>query len=373
MNPSSVLWALSMILGGMAPAFADQKTTVYTYNPDGALTSIEVTEAGGQKTTTFLTWDNFIPNETDASSGVLSTGDGNLVSLGDEPGGEASFVFDTRARLIAQGQGARRQLYDYHPDSILSETTLGNGERRFYHNRGKFPQTANIAEKVDGKERLSARLGPNRYLSDGTQQSLLTPRKDVTGILNGTGDGLVGQSYGPFGDPVPPLSEESEYNLTDPPEGFAGEYTDPGWGGVYLRARWYDPEHAQFISRDPRPNLNRFAYGDGNPVANVDPGGLSAHRSLGEVLARTFEGRGIAGDFASLFLMPIVGPMEIAANPRGFWEGIAHNRGNMDVFLALGIATEGLSIGFEEFGWSSTVRNWDPITRIRARRSFDLG
>jgi len=61
------------------------------------------------------------------------------------------------------------------------------------------------------------------------------------------------------------------------PFGFAGEYTDPETGLIYLRARYHDPTTGQFLTRDPIEALTRSAYRyvDGNPLNNADP--LPAH------------------------------------------------------------------------------------------------
>ena len=95
---SSVLCVILLVMS--SPTIGAQTTTTYTYNPDGALTAVTVTEAGGE-TTTYLSWDNFTPNESDPGTGTLSLGDGNLIARGDTPGGAASFAFDTRARLVS--------------------------------------------------------------------------------------------------------------------------------------------------------------------------------------------------------------------------------------------------------------------------------
>ncbi len=57
--------------------------------------------------------------------------------------------------------------------------------------------------------------------------------------------------------------------------GYAGEYADPT-GYVYLRARYYDPATAQFLTRDPLVGVtgNPYGYTDGNPLQHVDPLGL---------------------------------------------------------------------------------------------------
>lgn len=70
--------------------------------------------------------------------------------------------------------------------------------------------------------------------------------------------------------------------------GYAGEFRDES-GLIFLRARWYDPTMARFLSRDPLPgertrpvSLNGFAYAAANPSNMVDPSGLDP-RSIGQV------------------------------------------------------------------------------------------
>lgn len=55
------------------------------------------------------------------------------------------------------------------------------------------------------------------------------------------------------------------------------EYTDPGTQLIYMRARYYDPESGNFITRDPLETLTHEAYGyaDDNPLNMTDPLGLA--------------------------------------------------------------------------------------------------
>ena len=56
----------------------------------------------------------------------------------------------------------------------------------------------------------------------------------------------------------------------------ASSYTDPETGLIYLRARYYDPTTAQFLTRDPLDASTRSAYGyvGNDPLDGSDPSGM---------------------------------------------------------------------------------------------------
>ena len=60
---------------------------------------------------------------------------------------------------------------------------------------------------------------------------------------------------------------------------YAGQYIDTDTGLYYMRARWYDPTTASFISIDPALELtdSPYAYADGNPISFTDPLGLMSN------------------------------------------------------------------------------------------------
>jgi RHS repeat-associated protein len=57
---------------------------------------------------------------------------------------------------------------------------------------------------------------------------------------------------------------------------YAGQYRDAESSMYYLRARYYDPATAQFLSRDPLSSLTKAPYGyaNDNPLNGTDPAGL---------------------------------------------------------------------------------------------------
>jgi RHS repeat-associated protein len=87
-------------------------------------------------------------------------------------------------------------------------------------------------------------------------------------------------SYSPYGTPT--ITSGS----TQTPLLYAGEYTDPATGLIYMDARWYDPTTAQYLSIDPLQALTGqpYNYANDNPTNLTDPTGLDAETGGGGLL-----------------------------------------------------------------------------------------
>ena len=66
------------------------------------------------------------------------------------------------------------------------------------------------------------------------------------------------------------------------PFGYAGAYTDAESGLQYLRARYYDPQTAQFLTRDPLlPQTGQaYGYAGQSPLNATDPRGLGCFADI---------------------------------------------------------------------------------------------
>jgi RHS repeat-associated protein len=102
----------------------------------------------------------------------------------------------------------------------------------------------------------------------------------VRTVTDDTGQVIGSADYTPFGAVVPDNPGIAASSVTR--FGFAGEYTD-ATGLIYLRARYYDPDTAQFLSTDPLRDLtqNLYGYTSGNPLQFIDPLGLVDWGTLG--------------------------------------------------------------------------------------------
>ncbi|MHB8593104.1 MAG: RHS repeat-associated core domain-containing protein, partial [Acidimicrobiales bacterium] len=103
---------------------------------------------------------------------------------------------------------------------------------------------------------------PEYYLHDQLGSTRL-----VTSEIGGT---LASYTYSPYGEVLSPPPSISN------PFGFAGQYTDPETGLLYLQHRYYDPATGQFLSVDPAVAVTQslYSYAGDDPVNRVDPLGL---------------------------------------------------------------------------------------------------
>jgi len=88
-------------------------------------------------------------------------------------------------------------------------------------------------------------------------------------LTDGVGAVRATFTYDPYGN----LTASTGYSSTA--FLFAGQYRDAESGLYYLRARYYDPATAQFLTVDPRvaTTLSPYGYLAGNPLNGTDPSG----------------------------------------------------------------------------------------------------
>jgi len=197
-------------------------TATYAYDPNGNRTSDGITPGAygydqANRLTSYLT-----------STTYAYDGDGLRTSKTGLTGAEP-YTWDTAAPL-PELIGDANTAYITGPDGLPLEQISPAGAVHYYH---------------------QDQLGSTRAITD------------QTGNLSAT------STYDPYGNPVAQTG-----TLTNP-FGYAGQYTDPETGLQYLRARYYDPNTQNFLTRDPLTPTTRtpYNYTDNNPTNNTDPTG----------------------------------------------------------------------------------------------------
>ncbi|MDX2166833.1 MAG: RHS repeat-associated core domain-containing protein [Deltaproteobacteria bacterium] len=358
----------------MAQTATQTTTTTIQYDADGAPTAVTIQVDAQPATTVYLTWDNFTPNAAAPSTGTVSAANGNLIGIGPTPGTNPTqqFGYDARDRLVScQPSNQAAISYAYHPNSQMASTALAGDTLQFYYDETRPPRMANVSQSSTSLS--SSFLGPVRYLSDGTEQVLLNPRKDTAGVYDADAQTVVPYSYDPYGAPTDDTSSVADgYDLADNPYQYAGAYLDSVCSAYYLNARWYLAHLATFISRDPADQLHRYSYTAGDPIGRTDPSGLKSGAAA------------FSGDIAHLVhrltpgvwayvepVMPVwgqaLGGIELLGDLAGFWHHRSWQSGLELSFLGSAVAAEAIG----ELPWFDGAFS-SPTSALWARRGIDL-
>ena len=217
------------------------------------------------------------PDEAPITTGYTYDGRGNRATATADTGpaaGTITHAYDQANRLTSvTGADSSTTTYTYAATGLRATATTGTTTERY-----TWDTLAGIPLLLT--DHTHAYLYGNGSiplaqvdLTDGTVDYL---HADTLGSVRSTTDatGAVTSDadYDPYGRPEAPTfvptAEVTRF-------GYAGEYADPT-GYLYLRARYYDPESAQFLTRDPLEATtgNPYGYTDGNPLQFTDPLGL---------------------------------------------------------------------------------------------------
>jgi RHS repeat-associated protein len=262
----------------------------FEYTPAGALTSVTTTDADGTRRAT---------REYDASGNLTRDLDGT------------AFAYDAADRVIERTgsdgsttrtgywpDGARRQLETTGQEGDSSTVFYWDGDALLNDAHAEAGSDAKAADRVmasyligvirhartvtGGAERARATsyLGTDRHgnttdLTD--ERGAVTTRYAYTDYGTATTQLVAGAEpvAGDEGRATGPAPTPTVGDADRNPFQYASEYADPS-GRLHLDAREYDAHTMRFDTPDVARVLTNYAYGDLNPIMNVDPSGRSA-------------------------------------------------------------------------------------------------
>jgi RHS repeat-associated protein len=152
------------------------------------------------------------------------------------------------------------------------------------------------------------RLGSTRLLTNAGGQPVAAYSYTPTGVRV-QDDGLA---LLPYAQGIPPQQARTAF-------GFAGSYTDPGTGWVYLQHRYEDPATDQLLSVDPAVGLTHqpYSYAADDPIDLTDPTGATPGVGGCDLATWIQDHSPHAADAESLIEQLAVGMQE---SSRNFWE-----------------------------------------------------
>jgi RHS repeat-associated protein len=195
--------------------------------------------------------------------------------------GADTFSFDPLNRMTASSIGGTTRTYAYNGDGLLQSRTQGASVNLLWD-----PETSPSRLLKAGGDRIIYGLGPIYAVkADGTTVTFARDGgKSVRAELSSSGALTSSFRYRAYGQTAQTFGASAPAYL-----GYAGQLLDPS-GMYYMRARWYDPASARFVSRDPvigasPAGLNAFAYASGNPALLSDPTGMCPECAGGVAVA----------------------------------------------------------------------------------------
>jgi len=261
------------------------------------------------------------------------------------PSGSQTFTYDSLGERTAQSSNSATYGYDQN-NRLTSYTAAGTSTTYKYDGAG-----ARISKTVAGVTTnfVYDDGGISNLLTDGTNDYLYGPgglpveQKSASGaywfvhdqvgstiaLLNASGAQVAAYSYSAYG------VKTSSGAVTTPLQ-YSGQYTDTESGLVFLRARYYDPATAEFLTVDPDTDLTGtpYAYTGDNPLNAVDLSGRDWWNPF-SWSGDTWKNIGVG----ALWGAAIVGTAAcIIAEPCGVGEGLALAGGGT-------LAAGGISIG----------------------------
>lgn len=183
-------------------------------------------------------------------------------------------VVDVHGYFSAQ-PNSESHSYEYDGDNLrTAKTDTAGAVTEFSWDRNAEVPT--LLAEHNGAESTYLIYGPSglpigEIDSDGTSRWYhLDQLGSVRAVTNSSGS-VIGQfSYDAYGNAA------NTTGNVDPLLDYAGQYRDNETGFQYLRARYYDPQTAQFISQDPLVDVTGepYAYASNNPTNFIDPTGM---------------------------------------------------------------------------------------------------
>lgn len=318
--------------GPVAPA-ADGTTTealpTGEPSPDPTSTSVVPETAAPEPTDDPAGEPGAEPTAGEPTSEDPSAGDTGL----DEPASQIGadvFGWDAANRLTTATVDGTEYAYGYFADGLRATAATGEQQTSFVW------ATAAAVPRLLTDDAHRYLYGPSStpiaQIDDGGTVHYL--HADLTGNIRAVTD---------EGGAVVAASDYSAYGIEHAVRdaavsevtafGYAGEYAD-ATGLIYLRARYYDPATAQFLSVDALIDLTQAPYGyaNGNPLQFVDPLGLTWWNPLSwtgdtyDVIAMSASAVSLAaslvayGSLATVVGAPVAA---VAASVAGVAEGVA--------------------------------------------------
>ncbi|WP_327370726.1 RHS repeat-associated core domain-containing protein [Streptomyces sp. NBC_01217] len=185
-----------------------------------------------------------------------------------QAGTATSYTYNQADQLTAVTAGATNAAYTYDGTGLRASKTIGATTSSFTWDVGQIPNL--LSDGTTDYLYGPGDLPVEQIASDGTHWYFHDQLGSTRALTNSNGTVDCTYDYTPYGAVL------GHTGTASTPMQYTGQYTDTETGLVYLRARYYDPTTAQFLTVDPavEQTLSAYGYTTNNPLNLIDPTGL---------------------------------------------------------------------------------------------------
>jgi RHS repeat-associated protein len=291
---------------------ADGRRTSYTYDAAGQLTGEHRGGTGGYQHTfaydrcgnrtlkvedgvrTTFVYDAASQMKYSEAAGGRTTyvydGDGNQQSIQPPAGGRTTYVWDYENRMTsALLPAGLRNTMAYDPQGLRVQLEETSGTKKFIWDDQNYLAEANAANAIQRVYTVEPRTYGNlvSHRQAGATTFYQFDALGSTRTLTDASQGMLQQySYGAWGDILGSPSLLTPFLWV----GQVGYHWDQETQNQYVRARYYRPVIARWVSVDPllhiMPYFQFIHSSIGTPTRHLDPSGLARYEV--DVVAKSF-------------------------------------------------------------------------------------
>ncbi len=264
-------------------------------------------------TSTSYGYNNANELTTVGSNSYVFDGNGSETTGFLPSGTSLSLAYDNKNRttsMTPSGGTAESEVYRGYPQNELltwGGNTYKDGVLGTY--RSATSSTSTYYVRDNRGHILESTSSGTRYFYVTDYQGSVLQTVDINGTLADT------YSYDPYGNATKTGSVADNWT-------YIGGWQDSGTNLYHLGARYYDPLVGRFSQQDPVEQVNRYMYGNANPITNVDRSGLCGVSSLydfGNCFGGSRLGKGFLGlmDLSGAGLFAFAGAGALGASVLG--------------------------------------------------------
>jgi RHS repeat-associated protein len=252
---------LAAATGGTAASFTYDSAS----NPVTVGTTTQTFDPAGQ-----LCWNTTAavtgPTCATAPSGAQTFTYDNLGERTAQTAGTTTYGYDQNSRLTSYTSAGRTTTYRYDGGGGRVSKTVAGVTTSFVYDDGAIPNL--LTDGTNDYLYGPGGLPIEQRSSAGAYWFVHDQIGSTTALLNSAGAQVAAYSYTAYGVPTKSGTVTTALQYT-------GQYTDAESGLVFLRARYYDPTTAEFLTVDPDVDITGtpYSYTGGNPLNAVDLSG----------------------------------------------------------------------------------------------------